>query len=75
MLAITSTSSYKLCIVKDGSSCNNTCSTIALDPEANKCQASCDDGKIKLMPEGICISEALCDLTMYIIKNDDTEGK
>jgi len=75
MLAITSTSSYKLCIVKDGSSCNNTCSNIALDPEANKCQTLCDDGKIKLMPEGICISEALCDLTMYIIKNDDTEGK
>ena len=64
MLAMTSTSFYKICIYKNGDSCSE-CSTLTLDPDGNKCQSYCDSGKIKLMPEGICINIALCDLNIY----------
>ena len=75
MLFITSTSAYKICIVKDVTLCSNSCSTISLDVEANKCRAStaCDDDKIKLMPEDICIKEESCDLNIYIIKTVEGE--
>ena len=67
MLGLTSTTIYQICIVKDGSSCNNDCGStdILLNVEGNKCDTVCDTGKIKLMPEGICIDTELCDLNTY----------
>ena len=72
MLFITQTTAYKICIVKNGDSCQD-CSTIALDPEANICSNECASGKIKLMPEDICIEEESCDLSIYIIKTVESQ--
>ena len=46
MLAITQNSAYKICIIKDGSSCSASCSSnnLLLDSDGNKCQSNCDDG-------------------------------
>ena len=44
-----------------------------LDEEGNKCQANCDAGKIKLMPEGYCIKSESCDLNIYELNSDSTE--
>ena len=62
MLAITETSAYKICIIKtESNECSNTCTNtnLILDPDRNKCQSECDIGKIKLMPDGICIDSNL----------------
>ena len=71
MLAITSTSAYKICIIKSNNSCLTPCSNLLLDPDSNKCQTGCDTEKIKLMPEEICIKEELCNTTIYIKKEID----
>ena len=75
MIAITPTSIYKVCKVKVGDSCSDLseCPNLLLDPDGNKCQANCDEGKIKSMPEGICIDKNLCDLNIYILNEDETE--
>ena len=71
MLAITSDSAYKICIIKNSdNTCSSSCSnSLILDPVGNKCSTGCDEGKIKLMPEEICIDSNLCD-TNYYTKND-----
>ena len=68
MLLINSNSINKICIIKNGISCDNTCSNIVLDPNANLCQSECIEGKINLMPDEICIIENECDTSLYIIK-------
>ena len=75
MLAITGTSAYKLCIIKSGINCLETCSSgnLILEPTGNKCQTNCDSGKIKLMPEEICINKNDCDLNFYILNSDETQ--
>ena len=79
MLAITSTSMYRVCFAKSSSGdyCENigseTCTNIILDPEGNKCQDACDEDKIQLMPEGFCIKKNLCDLNIYILNEDETK--
>ena len=75
ILAITSTSVYKLCILKNDDSCIDTCysNNLILDTHGNKCQSVCDDGKIKLMPEGICIEKEECDLNFFILNNEGNE--
>ena len=73
MLAITSNSAYKLCIVKSGESCLDSCTMLSRDPDGNKCQNVCENNKIKLMPEEICIKKELCDLNIYILNSDETE--
>ena len=75
ILAITSTSVYKLCIIKNGNECINSClsDNLILDTNGNKCQSSCDDGKIKLMPEEICIEKESCDLNFLMLNDDETE--
>ena len=59
MLAITSTTAYKVCIIKSGSSCSNSCSNsnLILNPSGNKCQSGsgCGSDKVAFMPENICI--------------------
>ena len=76
MWAVTSTSAYKICIVKSGNSCIDTClgsNNLMLDPSQNKCQSNCDEGKIKLMPEEICIDSSLCDTNTYVLNDGETE--
>ena len=77
MLAITPNSAYKICIIKDGNRCLENCSSdnLILDIDGNKCQSSssCDEGKIKLMPNDICINESLCDEKIFV-KNDSHCG-
>ena len=75
MLAITSNKVYKVCMVKSasGDSCDSACENLMLDPDGNKCQNGCDDDKIKMMPEGICISKDSCDMNIYVLNTDETE--
>ena len=75
ILAITSTSVYKVCTIKEGNECIDSCSSgnLLLDTNGNKCQTDCDDGKIKLMPEEICIEKENCDLNFLILNEDETE--
>ena len=75
MIAITSTSIYKVCTVKEDNDCADTssCANIMLDPDGNKCQSGCDTGKILTVPEGICIDKNLCDLNIYVLNEDETE--
>ena len=71
MLLISSSYAYKICAIKSGSSCIESCSNnLILDPDKNYCSDSdsCGTGKIKLMPEDICISSSSCDTTKYIIQ-------
>ena len=78
MLVLTSTSMYRVCKVKSTSSnscvdeSDSTCSKIILDPNGNKCQDNCDEGKIEMMPEGICIEKRLCDLNIYVFNEAET---
>ena len=71
MLAITPTSAYKICIIKNGNDCIQSFSSenLILDIEGNKCQSGCDNGKIKLMPEEICID--ICDLNIFVLNNNE----
>jgi len=72
MLAITPTSAYKICIVKSGNSCVNLCSTLKRDIDGNKCQNNCEENKIQLMPDDICIEKSSCNLTIYILNSLQT---
>ena len=75
IIAITPTSAYKICIIKDGNSCLKSCfsNDLILDIEGNKCQSGCDNGKIMLMPEGICINKNICDLNIFVLNADETQ--
>ena len=77
MLALTSTTAYKVCIIKSGDSCIEACSgsgnNLILDSKGNKCQSGCDSGKVKLMPEGICIQKEECDTNIYVFNTGETE--
>ena len=75
MLAITKDSAYKICIMKNSGSCLDSCinNNLLLDSDGNKCQNNCDDGKIKLMPEGICIPLDECDTDIFMMNSEKTE--
>ena len=75
MIAITQTELYKICIIKDNDECNNIdqCPHIMLDPEGNKCQSNCDEGKIEMIPEGICLNKHECNLNIYIFNEGETK--
>ena len=69
MLAITKTSAYKICAMKgtDGT-CKDYCDKYyLLDTQGNKCSLtdSCPDGKVKLMPSGVC--NETCDENIYYL--------
>ena len=74
MLAITSSNAYEICIIKDNNICidSNDCINsnyeYILDLEGNKCGNSCDNGKILLVKEKICIDS--CDEEYYILVNN-----
>ena len=75
MLAITKDSAYKICIMKNSGSCSDSCTNnnLLLDSDGNKCQNNCDDGKIKLMPEGICVPLDECDTDIFMMNSEKTE--
>ena len=75
MLAITKDSAYKICIMKNSNTCSDSCTSnnLLLDADGNKCQNNCDDGKIKLMPEGICILLSECDTNIFMMNTEKTE--
>ena len=68
MLAITANSAYKICLYINNGQCSDTCDdNLILDVDGNKCQSNtdCDEGKIKLMPNDICVNESFCDLNIF----------
>ena len=73
MLLVTQSSAYKICIAYSEGSCLDICDNLILDPDGNKCQNDCDSGKIKMMPEGICIDKNSCDTNLYILNTVDSK--
>ena len=75
MIAITPTGLYKVCTVKVNNKCLNVsnCAHIMLDPSGNKCQDNCENNKIEMIPEGICIDKNECDLNIYVLNSDETK--
>ena len=74
MLMITKNSAYRVCAIKDNFDCLEKCPSgqkIMFDVDGNKCVAldkNCDEGKLMLIPENICISE--CDNSTIYINNE-----
>ena len=71
MLALTSTSAYKICPFMNsaGNACFESCSgDFVLDIDGNKCQTECDSSKILLIPQQICSST--CDENYYYLKDN-----
>ena len=74
MLAITSTTAYEICVIKqngaciDSYECKNTNYNYLLDLEGNKCATSCDSGKILYVKENLCSDS--CDESFYILLNN-----
>ena len=71
MLAITSSSAYKICPFKnsDNTNCVESCSgNFVLDIDGNKCQTECDSNKILLIPQKIC--NLTCDENYYYKKDN-----
>ena len=75
MLAITSTSAYKVYLIKSGNSCSDSCSNnnLILDPNGNKSQNGCDSEQIAFMPENICIDANSCDTNYYTLNNERSQ--
>ena len=72
MLAITNTAAYKICAMKNGDKCVDYCSNnYLLDTDINKCSnsATCPDGKIMLVPSGVC--NETCDENIYHLKGTE----
>ena len=74
MLAITKTTAYEICLIKDSSgNCISQCSTdsskVVLDVDGNICKTtSCDEAnQYLIIPELVCSSK--CDTSIYIIKD------
>ena len=74
MLAITSTTAYEICVIKQGGVCIDSygCTTTSynyiVDFEGNKCANSCDSGKIYLLRENMCSDS--CDESIYVLNNN-----
>ena len=69
MLAIASQTAYEVCVLKSSdffiSSCSNSGEGIILDIEKNKCGTECDEGKIEILPEHVCVNPTYCDTSIY----------
>ena len=70
MITITQNSFYEIFIIKNKDQCFKNGNFI-LDVEGNKCQEKCEDGKIKMIPEEICINKNICDLNFYIFNDEE----
>jgi len=70
MLAITESTSYKICAINGTSGCTDYCENdkYYLDTEGNKCgNPSCPSDKVMLMPSGVC--NQTCDTTYFVEVN------
>ena len=73
MLAITSTTAYEICVIKqngtciDSIGCTETNYNYIADLEGNNCATSCEDGKILLLRENMCSDT--CDESIYVLHN------
>ena len=71
MLAITSTHAYEICVIKKDGACTDsyTCTEFGynylLDLQGNKCGNTCDEGKLLLVKEKVCVDS--CDETIYVL--------
>ena len=71
MVAITSTGAYQICVIKQDNACIDSygCTTqnfnYILYTEGNKCQDSCENGKILLIRENFCGDS--CDESIYML--------
>ena len=74
MLLITNDTAYRVCVTKnsEGNDCEDSCSSgqkLLIDADGNKCVSQdkgCSDyGKITLIPEGICVTETVCDSSIF----------
>ena len=74
MLAITSTSAYEICVIKqngeciDSNQCTDTNKNYIIDLEGNKCADACESGKILLVRENMCSDT--CDQSIYVLYNN-----
>ena len=74
MVAITSTGAYQICVIKQDNACIDSygCTTqnfnYILYTEGNKCQDSCENGKILLIRENFCGDS--CDESIYMLVNN-----
>ena len=74
MLMITKDSAYRICAIKNsnGDDCVEECPTgqkIIFDVDGNKCvdiNKNCDNEKINLIPEDICVSNSQCDTSIFM---------
>ena len=80
MLAITSTTAYEICVIKEDGSCKDSYGCTGenynkyyLDTEGNKCgtSTSCGDGKIYLLREEMCSDS--CDTSIYVLNENNKQ--
>ena len=78
MLAITSTTAYEICVIKqngvciDSYGCTETSYNYIVDLEGNYCASSCADGKVLLIRENMC--NDTCDGSIYVLYNNTQCG-
>ena len=75
MLAITSSSAYLICIVKNGNSCIKTCpyDILITEKEGNTCNGYCDSDKVKFISNNPCINKKECNTSIYTLNTNETE--
>ena len=75
ILAITSSTAYWICIVKNSNSCIKTCLYDILIPEkeGNTCNGYCDPDKVKLVSYNLCLIKEECNISIYTLNSDETE--
>ena len=80
MLAITSTTAYEICAIKEDGSCKDSYGCTGenynkyyLDTEGNKCgtSTSCGEGKIYLLREEMCSDS--CDTSIYVLNENNNQ--
>ena len=74
MLAITRDKVYKICAIKSGENCIESCenSDVIRDSNGNICGSSCIGDKYLLIPDNICMNE--CDTSIYVSNNEKKCG-
>ena len=77
MLVITEDSAYRVCAYNYNNDCVEECPSgtkIVIDTDGTKCvgswESSCNNPKVTLVPEGICIKQAQCNTATYKLTYD-----
>ena len=75
MLAITSNSAYKLCIIKKDNKCMDSCGSdeFIINQEGNKCYHHCSNNEVRLIPDDECITKENCDTNIFVLNENETE--